>query len=122
MSADPLVGKKIHIGGQTRTLKYTFKALRVLQKRIGNITIKQAVGQMDVDYLVEFAAAGFFGGGDMKVSADSVTAWLENEPALYVPLLEAVTTALTEAYSRMTPKEVEPGEAPPPTTETPAGG
>lgn len=121
--AKPLVGKKIHIGNQTRNMRFTMTALRVAQKRYDGKAIRDVIRNLDIDQVCELGAAGFLH-EDAKISADTVSRWLDAEPQKFGELAIAIVECITEAYSRMTPDEPSgeaksEGTAAAPTTDGP---
>lgn len=105
---DPLVGRPVLLD-QPRTLKFTFKALRICQKRFGGRSVRDVLSHIDVDVVCEFAAAGFIA-DDPLMSADKVEAALDRNPERFEALSIAVIEAVTEAYARMRSEEKPSGE------------
>ena len=103
--ADPLRGVEIHIGGQTRTIRYTMSAFRIAEKLLGGRSLRDAVQDMGVGSVVDLATAGMVH-LDKRVTPERVTAWLEQEPEKFAELANAVGAAITEAYMRMVPKDM----------------
>lgn len=102
--AKPLLGKKVHIGNQTRTMRFTMTALRVAQRRYDGKAIRDIIRNLDIDQVCELSAAGLLH-EDAKISADTVGRWLDAEPQKFGELAMAIVEGITEAYSRMTSDE-----------------
>lgn len=109
MATDPLKSRAIHIGGQTRNIKMTMTALRVLQKRYNGAPVRDIVRNPDIDQICEITACGLLH-EDRTISADTVAKWLENTPELFPRLATVCIEAIAEAYSRMNPKAAAKGE------------
>ncbi len=105
---DPLRGVNVTIAGETRTIKMTNTALRVIQAKFNNRPIREIAATTDMLQVCELTAAGLLH-EDRRMTADRVDAWLEKEPHKFTVLQNAVLEALAEAYKRFAP-EVEPGE------------
>ena len=100
--SDPLKGFTVHVGGQTRTIKYTMAAFRVAKKSLGVETIRSACLRMEPGDVIDLAAAGLVS-TEKGVTPERMTAWLDADPTAYVPLATAVASAVAEAYGRMIP-------------------
>jgi hypothetical protein len=109
MATDPLKSRAIHIGGQTRNIKMTMTALRVLQKRYNGAPVRDIVRNPDIDQICEMAAAGLLH-EDRTISADTVAKWLDNEPQMMPKLAAIVVECIGDAYSRMSPPKAKSGE------------
>lgn len=107
--ADPLRSRSINIGGADRSMKFTFAAFRVAKRALAPVSLQVAVENLDPPTVCDLAAAGFFGGGDARVTPDIVGSWIENEPEKFVELAMCVSDCVVDAYARLKPP-------------TPAGG
>lgn len=103
--ADPLRGREIHLGGQTRQIRFTMKSFRIAQRTLNGMSIRQAVKDLDVAVVIDLAAAGF-ASSNSTITPERVETWLENEPEKFTELANAVGEAIAEAYGRMMPKSM----------------
>lgn len=123
--ADPLRSRTINIGGSNRQMKFTFAAFRVAKRALAPVSLQAAIENLDPPTVCDLAAAGFFGGGDTRVTPDIVGGWIENEPEKFVELAMCVSDSVVDAYSRLKPPapmgEAQPAKQPA-TTEPGMGG
>lgn len=101
--SDPVKGQPIHVGNKTLTIKFSYKAFRIAQKRYGGEPVRSIIRRIDVDETCELAAAGLFH-ADKSITADTVEKWLEDGLVSYRKLQLAVVLAVGEGYQRMYPK------------------
>jgi hypothetical protein len=121
--SDPLKGRAIHIGGQTRTLRFTFAALRVAHAKFPGVGVRELLENLNPSTVCILAAAGLV--HERSVTPERVEKWLDADPERYVDVLTAVAEAFAEGYKRIMPKdareeleaeEAEAGEASAPST------
>lgn len=90
-------GVRLRIGEQTRTLRFTQKAVDAAEAMCGGEDIWSLVlTKLSLRNLKRIAAAGFsdFTQGGKKVSPPQVDGWLEREPKKIPELKNAVTLAV----------------------------
>lgn len=90
----------IHIGGQTRGLKFTSEAILVAQSLLpGKMTVREALTLYRDTGTVAICAAAAFRHADDKVSPKRVCGWLDREPGK-LRELEAKLLQAAEAHYR----------------------
>lgn len=118
---DPLRGITINIGGKDRTLRFGYAEMRVASRHMQGRKLQDVVDNLlwNFDDTAQLGAAGLLA---ERVTDKTIEQWCESDPTVYPKLVAALTAAMSEAYTRMTPKkDAEPGEggadkAPPPTS------
>jgi hypothetical protein len=122
-------GVKIHIGGQTRTLRLRQSDVIAFQALIPwNATLLQALARnRDVAAIATATACALRHesegkGKDKKISPSVVCAWLDREPGKYRELEDAVLTVAEAHYVAQGVLDVGDltGEVPPATTTPPS--
>lgn len=90
----------IHIGGQTRSLKFTSEAILVAQSLLpGKMTVREALTLYRDTGTVAICAAAGLRHEDDKVSPKRVCGWLDREPGK-LRELEAALLRAAEAHYR----------------------
>ena len=115
---DPVRTQTITINGRTLSLRFNFRALRIINKRLPNRPLHKLLQEMDFDIVCEFAGAAAHVTDD-SVTSDVIDKLLDEDPKKFLDLMKLVSTGVSEAYARMSP----PGEGAagaPTTTATPA--
>lgn len=106
---------KITIGGAERELRITARAIRIIEGRIGKPLMQLAIDvaeggntlKLGLGDAMEIAAAGLL--HEMpKCSVQAIEKWLDEDPELTFPLLQAVALALLETFKRLSGVKDEP--------------
>lgn len=119
----------IHLGGQTRSLVVTPKALRVAQRLLGGkdprIQLLTEGGLGSLDVIVSCAAAALVHEMGDKADPGRIEKWIEREPLKYPELHAVVLRCYVLAYQALgviPPDDEDPAqgkEAPPPSPAQP---
>jgi hypothetical protein len=80
---------ELHIGGQTRTFVLSHGSYRRAQRALNGTDPREALARGGIDPVCIVAACARHH-DDTKTSDKTIEKWIEREPALTVPLIEAV--------------------------------
>lgn len=103
MSLDPLKGYPLNVGNRSLKIIFSYAAFRLAQKRFGGTPVRELLKRLDVDEVVELAAAGLRH-EDQTITDKTVEKWLEQGLVSMPKLTVAVAAAVAEGYTRMYPK------------------
>lgn len=90
---------KIHIGSQSRELRFDFDSVEMAERLLGGEDIQSVLAhKRSALNIFKIAAAGFSefapGGKGKKISPPQVKAWCKEDPAKFLELLRAVDLAV----------------------------
>ncbi len=106
-------GVELHIGGQTRVLKFTTSSVLLFKSWMpGNIGLREALVLHKDPSSVGLALAAALRHADAKVTPSRVMTWLDQEPARYLDAEAAVVRAAEGYFYERGIIEEPPGEAP----------
>lgn len=92
-------GVQIHIGRQTRELRFGIKGVQMAERFLDGPDLQTATmsNRLTFSACCQIAAAGFstYGDGGVKITPPQVERWVENEPKKLVELERAVIRAVS---------------------------
>ena len=105
---DPTRSYPVEIAGKKRTQRWGMRAFRVASSVFKGRPVRDLVENFDVGILPDLAACGFLH-EDPTITGDTIEAWLDADPAAFVPLQVATISAIGAAVGDLIPSK--PGEA-----------